>query len=74
MFFITNSCIFITTTDNYLGRKKMAESLSIRLQPQTVDTVEEIVSKRLSENGIKDSKTRVIAEAVQKLAKEELNG
>lgn len=52
----------------------MAESLSIRLQPQTVDTVEEIVSKRLSENGIKDSKTRVIAEAVQKLAKEELNG
>jgi len=52
----------------------MAESLSIRLQPQTVDVVEEIVSKRLAENGIKDSKTRVIAEAVQKLAKEELNG
>lgn len=50
----------------------MAESLSIRLQPQSVETIEKIAEKRLSENGIKDSKTRIIAEAVSKLAKEEL--
>lgn len=52
----------------------MAESLSIRLQPQTVETVEKIISKRFDDNGIKDSKTRVIAEAVNKLSKEELDG
>lgn len=49
----------------------MAESLSIRLQPKSVETIEKIAEKRLSENGVKDSKTRIIAEAVNKLAKEE---
>lgn len=49
----------------------MAESLSIRIQPKSVETIEKIVVKRLEENGLKDSKTRIIAEAVNKLAKEE---
>lgn len=49
----------------------MADSLSIRLQPQCVETIEKIAKKRLGE-GIKDSKSRIIAEAVAGLAKEEL--
>jgi predicted transcriptional regulator len=50
----------------------MSESLSIRLQPQTVDTIAKIADKRLDE-GVKDSKARIVAEAVAKLAKDELN-
>lgn len=49
----------------------MAESKSIRLQPQTVETVEKIIYKRINE-GIKDSKTRIIAEAVAQLGQREL--
>lgn len=49
----------------------MSDSLSIRLQPQTVDAVMKIAEKRLDE-GVKDSKARIVAEAVAKLAKEEL--
>lgn len=49
----------------------MAESMSIRLQPQTVETVEKIIDKRISE-GIKDSKTRIVAEAVAQLGQREL--
>jgi len=50
----------------------MAESLSIRLQPQTVESVERIAEKRLEKKGIKDSKARIIAEAVSEFAKKEL--
>ena len=49
----------------------MSDSLSIRLQPQTVDALKKIAEKRLEE-GVKDSKARIVAEAVAKLAKKEL--
>lgn len=52
----------------------MSESMSVRLQPQSVKAIEDIAKKRLQDNGVKDSKTRIIAEAVAKLAKEELDG
>lgn len=49
----------------------MAEALSIRMQPQCVDNVDKIAQKRISE-GIKDSRSRIVAEAVSLLAKKEL--
>jgi len=52
----------------------MAESLSIRLQPQSVDIIERIAEKRRENDGIKDSKSRIVAEAVKKLADQELKG
>lgn len=51
----------------------MTKSLSIRLQPNTVSSIEKIANKRYTENGVKDSKTRIIAEAVSKLEKEEFD-
>lgn len=52
----------------------MAESLSIRIQPQSVEMIERIAEKRMNEDGIKDSKSRIVAEAVKKLADQELQG
>lgn len=49
----------------------MAESLSIKLQPQTVNSIEKIAETRLN-RGIKDSKSRIVAEAVADLAKKVL--
>lgn len=65
--YISQQRVIITTKTD----KKMSDSLSIRLQPQTVDAVTKIAEKRLDE-GVKDSKARIVAEAVAKLAKEEL--
>lgn len=48
----------------------MAKPLSIRLQPQCVDTLDRIAQKRLDE-GVKDSKARLVAEAVALLSNKE---
>ena len=50
----------------------MAESLSIKLQPQTISSIEKIAEARLN-RGIKDSKSRIVAEAVADLAQKVLN-
>ena len=49
----------------------MAESLSIKLQPQTISSIEKIAEARLN-RGIKDSKSRIVAEAVADLAQKVL--
>lgn len=51
---------------------KMAESLSIKLQPQTISSIEKIAEARLN-RGIKDSKSRIVAEAVADLAQKVFN-
>lgn len=43
----------------------------VKLQPQTSEAIEAIKASRLAE-GVKDSKARIIAEAVSALAKKEL--
>lgn len=45
----------------------------ISIQPQTTKVIAKIVARRL-EKGIKDSKSRVVAEAVALLAEKELGG
>lgn len=45
----------------------------ISIQPQTTKVIAKIVALRL-EKGIKDSKSRVVAEAVALLAEKELGG
>lgn len=56
------------------GKKNMpAQGKSITLQQQCVEMIERIQQKRFNENNIKDSKTRIISEAVNELAKKELD-
>lgn len=50
----------------------MADYRAVNVQPQCIETIEKIIEKRFDENGIKDSKTRIVSEAVKKLADEEL--
>lgn len=50
-----------------------AKGKSITLQQQCVEMIERIQQKRFNENNIKDSKTRIISEAVNELAKKELD-
>ena len=50
----------------------MPESLSIKLQPQTISSIEKIAEARLN-RGIKDRKSRIVAEAVADLAQKVLN-
>lgn len=53
----------------YKGEKHMTDI--VKLQPQTSEAIEAIKASRLAE-GVKDSKARIIAEAVSALAKKEL--
>lgn len=48
----------------------MAKPLSVRLQPQCVDALDKIAQKRL-EDGVRDSKARLVAEAVALLSNKE---
>lgn len=50
-----------------------AQGKSVTLQQQCIETIERIQKKRFNENNIKDSKTRIISEAVNELAKKELD-
>lgn len=50
----------------------MEKSNSIRLQRSTFNKVEAIIKNREERLDIKDSKTRIIAEAVNALAEKEL--
>ena len=45
----------------------------ISIQPQTTEVIAKIVARRL-EKGVKDSKARVVAEAVALLAEKEFGG
>lgn len=46
----------------------------VTLQPSTAETLSKLQSDRLEKKGIKDSKARIVAEAVAALAKQELHG
>ena len=50
----------------------MAESLSIKLQPQTISSIDKIAEARLN-RGIKDSQPRLVAQAVADLAQKVLD-
>lgn len=45
----------------------------VRLQPQTAELVGKILKKRLDNDGVRDSKTRIVAQAVKNLADKELD-
>lgn len=46
----------------------------VTLQPSTAETLAKLQADRVDKKGIKDSKSRLVAEAVAILAKQELHG
>lgn len=50
------------------------ETQSVKIPKKSIELVEKISSTRESRYGIKDSKTRIITEAVKELADKELDG
>lgn len=48
--------------------------ITVNLQANFGEMVDKIIEKRAEMNGFKDTKTRVVSEAIKKLADEELNG
>lgn len=52
----------------------MAEYQAVNVQSKCMEMIEKIIDKRIEQTGLKDTKTRIVTEAVKKLADEELNG
>lgn len=50
------------------------ESQYLKMQPGTAKLVNDIKEKRLERDNVKESKARIVAEAVSILAKKELDG
>lgn len=50
------------------------DSQFLKMQPATAKLVNDIKEKRLEKDNVKDSKARIVAEAVNLLAEKELNG
>lgn len=61
---------YITSCKSIMRGQIMAESFSLRLQPECVETLEKIRDYRRKTLGVKYPKTVIISEAIAKLAKE----
>lgn len=59
---------YINFLYNLKKGKNMAVMIAVR--DETNETIENIIKKRLEADGVKDSKARVVAEAVKKLEAE----